>query len=108
MILSNYLKGRAVVSTNSTVTISTTDLQLPNETVKSLRVTRLFFSGSISIGNSSATLLSANGTDHWSLDTAGAALGPMANVVITVTSGDCLVVIDKNSSMLSNANTGYM
>lgn len=109
-ILSNRKCGRAVVFANATTTITPATLQTFGETVTGLTLAGVFFSGAVSIANSTATVMSANGTDHWILSAYGAGVPNMDEVVITVTSGSCTVLIDKVATLNANtaSQTGYM
>lgn len=112
-IISNQLKGRVVIMANTSETHTVASLANTYETIKGARLTRIFFSGNVSVGNSSATFLTLSGADHWLLDESGAAI-PFANtdsIVLTVAAGSsAMVVIDKNVSINANAaaNTGYL
>lgn len=110
-IQSNQLKGRVVIVANGSETHTVASLANTNETILGARVARIYFSGNVSIGNSSVTKLTVSGTDHWLLDQSGAAI-PFANtdsIVLTVV-GSAVIVIDKNVVINANAaaNTGYI
>lgn len=109
LIISNRKCGRAVIYANTTLTQTAASLQTFGETVTGLTLAGVFFSGQISIANSTATVLSANGTDHWILSAYGAAVPNMDEIVITVTSGSCTVLIDKIATLNANtaSQTGY-
>lgn len=112
-IQSKQLKGRVVIVANTSETHTVASLANSYETILGARLTRIFFSGNVSIGNSSATFLVLTGTDHWLLDQSGAAI-PFANtdsIVLTVGAGaSAVVVIDKNVSINANAaaNVSYI
>lgn len=112
-IISNQLKGRVVLVANTSETHTVSSLANSYETILGARLTRIFFSGNVSVGNSTVTLLSLTGTDHWLLDESGAAI-PFANtdsIVLTVGAGaSAVVVIDKKVVMNANAsaNIGYI
>jgi len=112
-IQSNQLKGRVVIVANTSETHTVSSLANTYETIRGARLTRIFFSGNVSIGNTSATLLTLTGADHWLLDESGAAI-PFANtdsIVLTVAAGSsAIIVIDKNVSINANAasQTGYI
>lgn len=112
-IISNQLKGRVTIAANSSETHTVASLANSYETILGARLTRIAFSGNVSIGNSSVTMLTLSGTDHWALDTWGAAL-PFANtdsIVLTVAAGSsAVVVIDKNVTINGNsaANVSYI
>lgn len=112
-IQSNQLKGRVVIVANTSETHTVASLANTRETILSARLTRVFFSGNVSIGNSTVTKLALTGTDHWLLDESGAAI-PFANtdsIVLTLAAGSsAVVVIDKNVSINANAAsaTGYI
>jgi len=113
MIQSNQLKGRVVILANTSETHTVASLANTYETIRGAKLTRVFFSGNVSIGNSSATLLTLSGVDHWLLDESGASI-PFANtdsIVLTVAAGSsAVVVIDKNVTINANAAsaTGYI
>lgn len=112
-IISNQLKGRVVITANGSATYTVASLANTYETILGARLTRIYFSGNVSIGNSTATLLALTGTDHWFLDQSGAAI-PFANtdsIVLTVAAGaSAVVVVDKNTAINANAsaNVSYI
>lgn len=112
-IQSNQLKGRVVIVANSSETHTVSSLANTYETIRGAKLTRIFFSGNVTIGNTSATKLTLTGTDHWLLDESGAAI-PFANtdsIVLTVAAGSsAVIVIDKNVTINANAAnaTGYI
>ena len=113
MIQSNSLKGRVVIVANTSETHTVSSFANTYETIRGAKLTRVFFSGNVSIGNSTVTKLTLSGTDHWLLDESGAAI-PFANtdsIVLTLGAGaSAVVVIDKNVTINANTagNTGYI
>jgi hypothetical protein len=112
-IVNNKLNSYVVIRATSNETYALADVQMTNETVNGLEIKEVFFSGNCAIARGANTLLTLNGTDHWRLDTAYLAMTewPAANVVVTVTSGSLIIVLDKLTTPSSNAavwaNTGY-
>lgn len=110
MLISNQFKGRAVVVANSSETHTVSSLATTRETILGAHVSRIFFSGNVSVGNSTANFLTLTGTDHWVLDASGAAI-PFANtdsIVLTLAAGSSAVIVIDKRVNIDSANGIYI
>ena len=102
----NQVRGKLVARVGSgeteTIQLATANAA-PTETVNSMMISKIIWSGNTTVSRGSNTLFTLTGNGTWDLDVMGIAHGELAtaNVVIAVAAGGTALVEIKKSSTLS-------
>jgi hypothetical protein len=102
----NQVRGKLVARVGSgeteTIQLATANAAA-TETVNSMMISKIIWSGNTTVSRGSNTLFTLTGNGNWDLDVMGIAHGelPTANIVIAVAAGGTALVEIKKASTLS-------